>query len=258
MKVEIIKSLLIKTSKNINMRKFAVLLLSLALCSGNIAFGQDTLRLFGHKENHAPKPVPDTLHKQTYAPVKVTHSDDIQTLTGPEHHLGFYFGFHPEYSQVAGNDAFGCGGTFALVVNHGLAIGFSGKGFFSEPYNNAPGSDLSYNYSGGYGGFFIEPILFPKYPVHLSFPVILGAGGIAKGVLTNYNYPYDHTDMYVENAEAFFIVEPGAEIELNVARWLRLGFGASYRFCTTFDPSSFDSNPLNGFTAGFSLKFGKF
>ena len=140
----------------------------------------------------------------------------------------------------------------------GLAIGFSGKGFLTEPYELIPGSHTSYNYTGGYGSFLIEPIVFPKFPVHVSFPILIGAGGIAKSILTNYNYPYDYTEVYVEDAEAFLIAEPGIELEFNVARWLRLGLGASYRFTTTFQPSGFDSNPMDGFTGGFSLKFGKF
>jgi hypothetical protein len=62
----------------------------------------------------------------------------------------------------------------------------------------------------------------------------------------------------IEDAEAFMIAEPGVEIEFNVTRWLRMGLGASYRFTTTFEPSAYESNPLNGFTGGFSMKFGKF
>lgn len=134
----------------------------------------------------------------------------------------------------------------------------SGKGFFSEPYEVSDIAHTSYSYAGGYGGILIEPILFPKYPVHVSFPILLGGGGIARSVLYNYYYPYEYTEVFVENAEAFLIAEPGIEIEFNVARWMRLGLGASYRLTTVFEPSSFETNPLNGFTGGFSLKFGKF
>jgi hypothetical protein len=238
------------------MKKTAFLLLILVIFIGHSAFCQDTLRLFGHKEKQKTQPVPDTV-VETH-PAKYTSSSEIQTLTGPGRNVGFFFGFHSEYSQVAGYDAFGAGGTFALVANHGLAIGFSGKGFFAEPYKELPASNISYSYTGGYGGIYIEPILFPKYPVHLSFPIILGAGGIARSILTDYNYPYDHTEMYVEDAETFLIAEPGVEIEFNVTRWMRLGLGGSYRFTTAIESTGYETNPLDGFTAGFSFKFGKF
>jgi hypothetical protein len=238
------------------MKRISFLLLIIIFSLGKTVQSQDTLRLFGHQKTQPAATQTHNTHTQTHSDTR-THSD-IQTLTGPGHNVGFYFGFHSEYSQIAGYDAFGAGGTFAIIANHGLAIGFSGKGFITEPYIIVPGENTSYNYAGGYGGILIEPIIFPKFPVHVSFPILLGAGGIAQSTLTNYNYPYEYTDGYIEDAEAYLIAEPGVELEFNVARWLRLGLGASYRFTTTFEPSVFETNPLNGFTGGFSLKIGKF
>lgn len=240
------------------MKKYTYLFLITTLCLVNTAYSQDTLRLFGHKDSQKNKPIPDTVVTTKPQPVKTYDPDQIQTLTGQGRNVGFYFGFHSEYSQVAGYDAFGAGGTFAIIANHGLAIGFSGKGFFSEPYEVSNLTHTSYSYTGGYGGILIEPIIFPKYPVHVSFPILLGAGGIARSILTNYYYPYEYTEVHVENAEAYLIAEPGIELEFNIARWLRLGLGATYRLTTNIEPTSFESNPLNGFTGGFSLKFGKF
>ena len=233
------------------MKKATLFVLILSLCVGYTAKSQDTLRLFGSQKSQKPKEQAEYTNTQR-------NSSEIQTLTGPGKNVGFYFGFHSEYSQVAGYDAFGAGGTFAIIANHGLAIGFTGKGFFTEPYERVAGSNTSYSYTGGYGGFLIEPIIYPKSPVHVSFPIILGAGGIARSIFTNYNYPYDYTEVYIEDVEAYMVAEPGVEIEFNVARWMRLGLGGSYRFTTSIEPTSFESNPLNGFTAGFSLKFGKF
>ncbi len=235
------------------MKKASLLSLLLTICIGYSAQSQDTLRLFGNQKKEKPK-------EQTEQPkeAETRPASDIQTLTGPGKNVGFYFGFHSEYSQVAGYDAFGAGGTFAVIANHGLAIGLSGKGFFTEPYERIPGSNTSYSYGGGYGGFLIEPIIFPKSPIHVSFPILLGAGGIAKSIFTNNNYSYEYSEVYVEDVEAYLIAEPGIEIEFNVARWMRLGLGGSYRFTSPIESSEFESNPLNGFTGGFSLKFGKF
>jgi hypothetical protein len=240
------------------MKKHTYLFLILTLVLSYAGYSQDTLRLFGHKESQKIRHMADTNTISNPEPRKSHDPNGIQTLTGPGHNVGFYFSFHSEYSQISGYDAFGAGGSFALIANHGLAIGFSGKGFFSEPYKTEPKSNTSYNYSGGYGGILIEPIIFPKFPVHVSFPVLLGAGGIASSELTYFEYPYEYSQVNVEYAEAFLIAEPGVELEFNVARWMRLGLGASYRFTTSIEPSSFEANPLNGFTGGFSLKFGKF
>jgi|APIni6443716594_1056825.scaffolds.fasta_scaffold14327_2 hypothetical protein len=241
------------------MKKNTLLFLILALCFSSSAYSQDTLRLFGHKESKETKPLPDTNVKAGPKPAKTYDPNEIQTLTGPGRSTGFYFGFNSSYSQIEGRNTYGFGGTLAIIANHGLAIGLSGTGFFSDPYRSIPGSENYYGYTGGYGGLLIKPILFPKYPVHISFPILLGGGAIGRSVLIDYNYPYNYTEFYVENFESFMIAEPGVEIEFNIARWMRLGVGATYRFTTTFSESSiFDSNPLNGFTGLMSLEFGKF
>lgn len=215
------------------------------------ASAQDTLHLFS--KNHPMKL--RTERNQNYS------SDEIRTITGRGHSNGFYIGFHSGYSQVYDYDALSVGTRLAWIANHGIAIGFAGTGFFSEPVYFANSSSKQFNYSGGYGGLFIEPILFPKMPVHLSFPVIMGVGGIARSVFYDMTYPYETTDAYVESSQAFVILEPGAEIELNVARWLRFGLGCSYRFTQgvdTPDGEKFKDNPLDGLTTGFSVKLGKF
>ncbi len=242
------------------MKKYTFLLLVIALGFANVAYCQDTLRLFGHKENQKVIAPPDTAVKppRSIPQPKTYNPGEIKTLTGPGHATGFYFGFGSKYSQIAGYDAFGAGGTFAMIANHGLAIGFSGEGFFTQPYEKIHGSNTSYSFTGGYGGILIEPIIFPRSPVHISLPILVGAGGIARSTLTNYSYPYDYTDIYVEDAEAFMIAEPGMNIEFNVARWMRLAIGASYRFTTPLESTTYDTNPMDGFTGGFSFKFGKF
>lgn len=234
------------------MKKLALVIIVLAVSLIPEVKGQDTLRLFGHKKEKTS--VKSREHRGDY------RTAGIQTLTGHGHKVGFYFGFHTGYSTIAGYDAFTAGANLALIANHGLAIGLAGRGFFTETFERTAesGTIADYSYDGGYGGILIEPVILPRFPVHVSFPVILGAGGIARNRLTNFEYPYDYTDIYTEDAEAFLIAEPGMEIEFNVARWLRLSVGGSYRFTTSPGPGTFGSDDLNGLTAGMSLKFGMF
>ncbi|NVO18971.1 MAG: hypothetical protein HXX13_04690 [Bacteroidetes bacterium] len=230
--------------------KFTITLASLILLFAAVS-AQDTLHLFSR--NH-PMKLQNSRNQEN-------SSDEIRTITGRGHSNGFYIGFHSGYAQVNDYDALNIGTRLAWVANHGLAIGFAGTGFFSEPVYFTNSSSRQFNYSGGYGGLFIEPILFPKMPVHVSFPVIMGVGGIARSVFYDMTYPYETTDAYVESSEAFVILEPGAEIELNVARWLRFGLGCTYRFTQGFDQpkgGEIKDNPLDGLTTGFSIKLGKF
>jgi hypothetical protein len=118
-----------------------------------------------------------------------------------------------------------------------------------------------YNLAGGYGGFIIEPIIMGRWPIHISFPVLIGAGGVA---LTSYNEDLfsqygDRYDVYLEEAVAFFVAEPGVELELNLVRWMRLAFFGNYRYTTNLiSTGSINENALNTWSAGITLKVGKF
>ena len=130
-------------------------------------------------------------------------------------------------------------------------------GFINEyHYDAVAGKDLFL--TGGYGGLYIEPILFPKLPVHLSFPTLFGAGGITY-VSDRHNFDTD----FIEDSEVFLLIEPSAEIELNLTKFFRLAMGASYRFPTPFNigltgSSIADAKSLKGVSYLMTFKFGKF
>lgn len=186
------------------------------------------------------------------------HNQEIQTLFSAGRGNGFYIGFHSGFSQINNDDAWDAGCRVAWIANHGLAIGFAGTGFATQPFHDAFTSDLYHNYAGGYGGFLIEPIVMPRSPVHLSFPVIIGAGGIVYNTFTDYYHDNGMSDYQVDDVRAFFIVEPGIEAEINAIKWIRLAIGGSYRFTQRIDLEGAKGNPLDGFRLGFAVKFGKF
>jgi hypothetical protein len=137
-----------------------------------------------------------------------------------------------------------------------LTLGIAGSGFVNNlELDYGPGS-VSSGLSGGYGGLLIEPILAPFSPVHLAFPIIIGAGGIA--YVDRYYWSSHTYDPWVTDAAAFFVFEPGIELELNLVRFLRLAVGASYRLTSDIKMENAKSDALNGLTGSFSLKFGKF
>jgi hypothetical protein len=184
-------------------------------------------------------------------------SSEFQTLFGKEKHNGAYGAFTVGYSEIDQKQAVLFGGRFEWIIGHSIGLGFGGNGFINEfHYEPALNSDVFL--TGGYGGIYIEPILMPNFPVHLAFPILLGAGGIS--------YVTDDWDNHynmIEDTEAFLIAEPGAEIELNLTRYFRLALGTSYKFTTPFDvglPNSanVNSDALNGFSFLMTFKFGRF
>lgn len=184
-------------------------------------------------------------------------NDEFKTLFGHNKPRGFYGAFMIGYSKIDQNQAVIFGGKFEWIVSHSIGFGFGGSGFINE-YHYDPAIQEDVFLTGGYGGLFIEPILLPKFPVHLSFPILLGAGGISY-ISKN----PDSFDNMIEDSEAFLIAEPGAEIEFNITRNFRFAVGASYKFTTPFDIGTTDSTPVSSssiekWSFMMTFKFGRF
>jgi hypothetical protein len=184
-------------------------------------------------------------------------SREIKTLLGRNRAGGGYGAFTSGYSVIDNKHGVLFGGRFGWLASHSIGIGIGVTGFINE-FHYEPSLDRDVFLAGGYGGLYIEPILLPRFPVHLSFPVLFGAGGISyvsKESSKNNNL--------IEDSEAFLLIEPAAEIELNLTRYFRLAFGASYRFPTAFNvglsgtPTA-NAQSIKGASYTATFKFGKF
>lgn len=189
----------------------------------------------------------------------INHDDDgFKTLVSKEIEHGFYASFDMGFSKVNDAEMIELGGRIGWIINHGFVLGLAGNGFI----NNLEDDNINDNkadVSGGYGGLLLEPIILPKSPVHLSFPVMIGAGGVSTEYWDEAIGPYGiATNVLVDDTDAFFIVRPGAELEFNVARFIRIGLGAHYRYLVDLDLEGYDSDALDGFSGVVSLKLGWF
>lgn len=169
---------------------------------------------------------------------------------------GGYGAISIAYTEIDNKDAFVAGARGGWIINHSFAIGLGGYGFINDiNYNNPFHNDLDYSLSGGYGGLFIEPILAPRLPVHLSFPILFGLGGVA--YIENHN----HWDYWWEQdglSDVFWVFEPAVELEFNMTRHFRMAAIASYRLTSDIDLDMTDPDILKGLTVGLIFKFGKF
>ncbi|HUJ25903.1 MAG TPA: hypothetical protein VLW85_07795 [Myxococcales bacterium] len=162
---------------------------------------------------------------------------------------GGYGGPRVAYGRVAGHDAIDVGAEGGWIVNHHFILGGAGYGLVtSQP---APGvlattDDLRMGYGGGMIGYTI----FPQRLVHATFTVLIGAGALASqphlGTATN------------DLADSFFVCEPAATMDVNVARHFRFGLAVSYRFVRGVDTSGLSNGDLSGVFGSAILKFGKF
>ncbi|GAB4298575.1 MAG: hypothetical protein Kow0068_22410 [Marinilabiliales bacterium] len=159
------------------------------------------------------------------------------------------------YSQINDVNSFIFGAKGSLIINHSFSIGLGGYGFFNDyKWNNLLESNV--NLQGGCGGLYFEAIILPKFPVHISIPLFLGAGGIAyvkDNYLTNGYY-----SGYVYDESAFVVAEPGIELEMNVFKFMRISFGAYYRYTSDIILYDTRKDALNGLSTGINFKFGGF
>ncbi len=184
-------------------------------------------------------------------------SDEIKTLfKKTKHSNGGYGTLMGGYTQIDGKGGFCYGFNGAWMIGHSVGLGIAGSGFSNEYFIGHQAGSHYKSLQGGYGGLFIEPVIFPKFPVHVSFPVILGVGAAVQ--MDAYYWDSFEYDYSYEDADLFFVAEPGVDIELNLVKHLRLGLGAKYRFTSSTILQGFDRDALNGYSVNLSLKFGKF
>ena len=185
---------------------------------------------------------------------------------------GGYGSFSIGYSQIDSKDALQFGGRVAWIANHKFAMGLAGFGFVNSIQKNYDMDPSNYFLAGGYGGVFFEPILMPNKPVHISFPIIFGVGGVSAVEADNWEKSshYDNNSYYYDT-DAFLVFEPGIDIEFNIVKFFRVALGASYRLTNGVNLNykyldnyyiehniQIDKNALDSFTFNIGFKFGWF
>jgi len=154
------------------------------------------------------------------------------------------------------NNQFGVlvGGRGGWIINHAFIIGGGGYGLVNEvegvKYLNGKKMFLHL----GYGGFEMEYIMNWEKIVHGSVYLLIGGGGV------------DHRESWSDwnmnwkdgKPDAFFVLEPAVNFEINLISFFRIGVGASYRFISGINESGLNNSDIAGPSAVISLKFGKF
>lgn len=97
-----------------------------------------------------------------------------------------------------------------------------------------------------YGGFEVEYIGLSSKPVHFSILVFAGAG---RRFRTDEPDP-DHDEV--------FVLEPAANLEINVVRWFRIAGGGGYRYVSRVTSGDIENSDLQAFFGALTFKFGTF
>ncbi|MFA5330118.1 MAG: hypothetical protein WC384_20155 [Prolixibacteraceae bacterium] len=185
-----------------------------------------------------------------------TDNDEISTIFKKDRKNGGYGALSFSYSQIDGKDAFLMGARGAWIIDHSFAIGLGGCGFINDiNYHSLQNGDLNNNLAGGYGGIYLEPILAPRLPVHISVPVLFGVGGIS--YIEDRSY-WDNLVFDDNKHDVYLVFEPAVELEFNLTRHMRLAGSLGYRFTSKIEMDNVNPDIMEGTNIGLILKFGKF
>lgn len=183
-------------------------------------------------------------------------NDQISTIFSKNRRNGGYGALSLSYTQIDSKDAFMMGARGSWIIDHSFAIGLGGCGFINDVnYHGWLNNDLDNNLAGGYGGIYLEPIIAPRLPVHISIPVLLGIGAI-----TNIEDHRDWENWTLDDSDndVYLVFEPAVELEFNMTRHLRLAGSLGYRFTSKIDIRNTNPDILEGTNVGLIFKFGRF
>jgi len=183
--------------------------------------------------------------------------EEIETLAGPNTYHGGYGAVSIVATQFNDKDIMLLGFKGAWVINRVLGIGLEGYGIIPIAEYDNIGTSFSTNSRavGGYGGLFLEPILMSNKVVHVTLPVSGGAGWVGYVEDWEDNY-YTQNDLI--DGDVFWYIQPGANLEVNVARNFRVDLGAYYRLTQDLHLLNTPGSAFDGWNYYLTLKFGKF
>ena len=171
------------------------------------------------------------------------------------------------YTRILDQDAMLIGLRGGWIINHRLTIGIAGSGLVSDVENPAhdallaeQGMDLKRKsiFRTGYGGILIEPVIAYSKPIHVSLPILIGAGGYGYSTFYDHDVIEERPNHIHDDFHSYFVLQPGIDLELNIIPLLRLGIGASYRYTTDLEAAGTPEDGMRGMNATFSIKVGKF
>ncbi|GLU53616.1 hypothetical protein [Dyadobacter frigoris] len=127
----------------------------------------------------------------------------------------------------------------------------------SPNFNNSPDKKITYQY--GQFGLMTEYIFASNKRVHFAVNLINGAGFTLQYDRKNWD-DWDNDDWNDNHTDAkfFYAIEPGAQVEINLLKWMRLSPGISYRKTFGAKGNGLTDGDLSNISYNMTLKFGRF
>ena len=156
---------------------------------------------------------------------------------------GGFGGVVTKLSEMVGEPAIFVGARGGWVLNHAFVLG--GGAYALANTVDAPGLVEPIS-KFIYGGIEVEYIALASAPVHFSVMTLVGAG---RRFRTDEPDP-DHDEV--------FILEPAANVQVNVASFFRIDAGGGYRYVSRVTSGDIENDDLRAFFGALTLRFGTF
>lgn len=184
-------------------------------------------------------------------PAPVEAGSEPQTLTagmssGPAFISGWFLAPTIGTTGFGGELAYSPGLRGGIYLNKRVAIGLTGQAVASK---STDFGDHGVRNLGSYGGLLLQYVVQSDRLVHTTFESTIGSGRWCN-VINDDNDGCSGRD--------FLVFEPMANIEINVAKHVRLATGVGYRFAVAGSGNGPSSREMSSLVARTSLVLGSF
>lgn len=191
-----------------------------------------------------------------------TAAQEVQSIFSEGRDTGGYGALSNKFTYIGGEFANLCEVYGGVFINRRWMVGMSFAGSTNDikvplEYSVDPVNPMTYQY--GQGGLVVERVFNSNRPVHFVLSMFSGVGFSAQYNRNEwYDYNYNSNSSSLHNENWFYVLEPGAQLEMNLFRWMRLSPGVSYRKTYGSDGLGLSDTSLSDWTYNITLKFGGF
>lgn len=146
----------------------------------------------------------------------------------------------------------GTRGAWVIRFRDGQAIHLGLAGYRTasdfEPVGRSMSGHKDPEMRTSYGGFEVEYVNNSFKLVHFGAQALVGSGNV------KFQKETDHS----KRSDDYFVIQPAANVHLNVMSWFRLSGGIFYRYTANVNLEGTSDSDLSGLSAMIGLRFGKF
>lgn len=201
------------------------------------------------------------VHSQQYVDTNDPKNDEVKSLLSKGNDLNGFGAIDLKVGNFVGERALLTGAYGGFIINRRYLFGVAGYGLvtnvgFEGTIPNDP-TARKLNLHGGYGGVIIGVTVAHKELMHLSIPIVMGAGSFEVVDKNYFGSNLADSEFTIENS-IFFVLEPGIQLEFNITKYFRIGAGITYRYISGTELANLEDEDVTGTSGILSFRFGRF